>query len=172
MIDRPTAARLGVRIQDIDNALNNAFAQRQISTIYTQRNQYRVVLEVEPRLPARPDDLPTHLCAGRRTARRCRSRPWRRSSAALAPLVGQPPGPVPLVTHQLRPAAGRRDGRRAARLRARRRELHLPDSILPISPATRRPSRQSANSQPLLILAALIAVYIVLGVLYESLPTR
>src|SRR5262245_16141673 len=64
-IDRQTAARLGVRIQDIDNALNNAFAQRQISTIYTQRNQYRVVLEVDPRFQRDPSDLSRVFVPGR-----------------------------------------------------------------------------------------------------------
>src|SRR5207237_10816021 len=55
-IDRLAAARLGVRIQDIDNALNNAFAQRQISTLYTQRNQYRVILEIDPLYQRDPID--------------------------------------------------------------------------------------------------------------------
>ena len=72
-IDRQAAARLGVRIQDIDNALNNAFSQRQISTIYTQRNQYRVILEVDPRFQRDPTDLDAHLRARAATARRCRS---------------------------------------------------------------------------------------------------
>ena len=64
-IDRQTAARLGVRIQDINNALNNAFAQRQISTIYTQRNQYRVILEVDPRFQRDPSDLSRIYVPGR-----------------------------------------------------------------------------------------------------------
>ena len=80
-IDRDAAARLGVDIQDIDNALNNAFSQRQISTIYTQRNQYRVILEVDPRLQRDPSDLSTHLRARRATACRCRFPPWSTSSA-------------------------------------------------------------------------------------------
>src|SRR5205823_6067170 len=57
IIDRPAASRLGVRMQDIDNALNNAFAQRQISTIYSERNQYRVILEVDPLFQRDPSDL-------------------------------------------------------------------------------------------------------------------
>ena len=56
-IDRVAAARLGVRIQDIDNALNNAYSQRQISTLYTQRNQYRVILEIDPQYQRDPTDL-------------------------------------------------------------------------------------------------------------------
>ena len=92
-IDRTAAARLGVRIQDIDSALNNAFSQRQISTIYGARNQYRVILEVDRKYPRDPNDLSPDL---RRRARRhagaavgggaCRAR--HRAAGR------QPPGPV------------------------------------------------------------------------------
>ncbi|MFX7816634.1 efflux RND transporter permease subunit, partial [Acinetobacter baumannii] len=63
-IDRKTAASLGVQVQDIDNALNNAFSQRQISTIYTQRNQYKIILEVDPRLQGDPTALEKIYVAG------------------------------------------------------------------------------------------------------------
>ena len=72
-IDRQAASRLGVQMQDIDNALNNAFAQRQISTIYTQRNQYSVVLEVDPQFPARPERPCARVRARAAAVRRCRS---------------------------------------------------------------------------------------------------
>ena len=72
-IDRQAAARLGVRIQDIDNALNNAFAQRQISTIYTQRNQYRIDPRGRPALPARSRRTCRASSCPAATARRCRS---------------------------------------------------------------------------------------------------
>ena len=61
-IDREAAARFGVRVQDIDNALNNAFSQRQISTIYGPRNQYRVILEVDRKYQRDPSDLTARLC--------------------------------------------------------------------------------------------------------------
>ena len=102
-IDRQTASRLGVRMQDIDSALNNAFAQRQISTIYTQRNQYRIVLEVDPRYQRDP----------RRLQPRVRARPERRAGAALERDPGgedagaagrQPPGALPGGDDQLQPA--------------------------------------------------------------------
>ena len=64
-IDRQAAARLGVDVQDINNALNSAFSQRQISTIYTQRNQYRVILEVDPRYQRQPSDLSRIFVPGR-----------------------------------------------------------------------------------------------------------
>ena len=75
-IDRQAAARLGVNVQDINSALNNAFSQRQISTVYTERNQYRVVLEVDAGVPARPVRSLAHLRARAATACRCRSTAW------------------------------------------------------------------------------------------------
>src|SRR5436309_10840652 len=66
-IDRQKAAMLGVRVQDIDNALNNAFSQRQISIIYTQRNQYMVVLEIDPKFQTDPSNLEHIFVAGART---------------------------------------------------------------------------------------------------------
>src|SRR3978361_2397794 len=63
-IDRKTASSLGVRVQDIDNALNNAFAQRQISIIYTQRNQYMVVLEIDRKFQSAPATLERVFVAG------------------------------------------------------------------------------------------------------------
>ena len=68
-IDRVAASRLGVRVQDIANALNNAYAQRQVSTIYTQRNQYRVVLEIDPRYQRSPVDLDRIYVSGATTPR-------------------------------------------------------------------------------------------------------
>ena len=81
-IDRAAAARLGVRITDIDSALNNAFSQRQISTIYGARNQYRVILEVDRKYPRDPNDLSQIYVPGARRHARCRSPRSRMSSAA------------------------------------------------------------------------------------------
>ena len=64
VIDRAAASRLGVKVQDIDNALNNAFSQRQISTIFTQRNQYRVILETDPQFQRDPSNLDRVFVAG------------------------------------------------------------------------------------------------------------
>ena len=81
-IDRAAAARLGVQVQDIDNALNDAFSQRQISTIYTQRNQYRVILELDRQYTRDPTDLSQIYVSGAKATRRCRCRKWRMSRAA------------------------------------------------------------------------------------------
>ena len=86
-----------MRIQDIDNALNNAFAQRQISTIYTQRNQYRIVLEVDPRFQRDPSDLSRVFVPGRGGVQ-VPLTSLIRVDKALAPLVVNHQGPFPAVT--------------------------------------------------------------------------
>ncbi len=72
VIDRDTAARLGITPQTIDDTLYDAFGQRQVSTMYTQLNQYHVVMEVAPRVLAEPRDAAATSTSARRTARRCR----------------------------------------------------------------------------------------------------
>src|SRR5258708_24497900 len=104
VIDRKTASSLGVRVQDIDNALNNAFAQRQISIIYTQRNQYMVVLEIDPKFQNDPSDLERIFVAGANSTQVPLSAVvhYRRDLAALA--VSHPQlYPSPAVSVHLLP---------------------------------------------------------------------
>ena len=108
-VDRMAAARLGVDIQDIDNALNNAFAQRQISTIYTARNQYQVILEVDPRLQREIADIDRVHVPGRDGVQVPLASVIK-INRTLAPLGGQSPGPVPGRYFLLQPA-GRRQPR-------------------------------------------------------------
>ena len=96
-IDRHAAARLGVRVQDINNALNNAFAQRQVSVIYTQRNQYRVILEVDPRFQRDPADLSRIFVPGRDGVQVPLTSVIS-IDKTLAPLVVNHQGPFPAVT--------------------------------------------------------------------------
>jgi multidrug efflux pump subunit AcrB len=167
-IDRQAAASLGVRVQDIDAALNNAFSQRQISTIYTQRNQYRVILEVDPRLQRDPADL-THIFVPGNGRTQVPLSAVARFDRSLAPLVVNHQGQFPSVTitFGLRPdlplETAKADIERAVA------GLHMPDVIHAEFAGDVRAFAQTASAQPLLILAALLAVYIVLGVLYESL---
>jgi len=167
-LDRKTAASLGVQVTDIDNALNNAFSQRQVSIIYTQRNQYQVILEVDPRLQGDPSALDSIYVAGNGA-----------SQVPLSAVVHMERGLSPLsVFHQssfpsntisfnvpdgvpLQTATGNI-------LRAVE-ELHMPEGIRGEFAGNAADSQKTASKQPLLILGALIAVYIVLGVLYESL---
>jgi hydrophobe/amphiphile efflux-1 (HAE1) family protein len=168
VIDRQTAAQLGVRIQDIDSALNNAFAQRQISTIYTQRNQYRIVLEVDPRFQRDPSDLAHVFVPGRNGAQVPLSS-LVRVDKALAPLVVNHQGPFPAVTitYNLKPEATLDEATQG--IREAIAELRMPDAIRAEAAGDAKAFAQQATTQPLLIIAALISVYIVLGVLYESL---
>jgi len=167
-IDRQTAARLGVRIEDISNALANAFAQRQISTIYTQRNQYRVILEVEPRYQRDPGDF-AHIFVPGGNGMQVPLSSVIRVDKSLAPLLVNHQGPFPAFTisYSLRPEMSLEEATQA--IRAAVAGLHLPDSIRADSAGDAKAFAEQANSQVLLIIAALLAVYIVLGVLYESL---
>ena len=92
-IDRVAASRLGVRMQDIDNALNNAYAQRQISTLYTQRNQYRVILEIDPQYQRDPTDLDRIYVSGANNTQVPLDAVTKIDARAFA-AGGQPPGPV------------------------------------------------------------------------------
>jgi len=199
VIDRDAAARLCVQIQDIDNALNNAFAQAQISTIYAARNQYRVVLEIDPRLQRDPSNLDriyvaasvsspgANGCiraAGTAGAATSNTSPGvsvgtaanqvplssiARFDKSITPLVVNHQGQFPsiTVTYNLKPDAGIDDA--TSNIRQAVSELHLPDTIHAEAAGDAKDFAQTIGAQPLLIIAALIAVYIVLGVLYESL---
>ncbi len=142
-IDRTAAARLGVRVQDINNALNNAFSQRQVTTIYTKRNQYRIILEVDPRYQRDPGDLDRIFVSARGNAQIPLSSVIK-IERGLAPLVVNHQGPFPAVTisynlkaeHQHRRSDGRTaEGHRRitpARYdprRIRRRRKSLPCSV-------------------------------------------
>jgi len=168
VIDRVAAARLGVDISDIDGALNNAFSQRQISTIFSQRNQYRVILEIDPIFQRDPTDLSRVYVNGAGNTQ-VPLASVARFEKSIAPLVVNHQGQFPSVTisYNLKPDAtleqASNDIQRAVA------ELHLPDAVRADFAGDVRAFAQAAGAQPLLIVAALIAVYIVLGVLYESL---
>src|SRR4051794_7114887 len=167
-IDRPAAARLGVRVQDIDAALSNAYAQRQISTIYTARNQYRVILEVDAPYQRDPNDL-SHIYVPGSGGRQIPLANVARFERAIAPLVINHQGQFPAVTISF----GLREGialeTATAGVQQAVLDMRLPDSVQAQFAGDAKAFAQSAGAQPLLILAALIAIYIVLGVLYESL---
>jgi len=167
-IDRPAAARLGVRVQDIDAALSNAYAQRQISTIYTSRNQYRVILEVDPLYQRDPNDL-SHIYVPGNGGAQIPLSNVAKFERAIAPLVINHQGQFPAVTISF----GLRDGvaleTATADVQQAVGEMRLPDIVQAEFAGDAKAFAQSAGAQPLLILTALVAIYIVLGVLYESL---
>lgn len=167
-IDRMTAARLGVDISDIDSALSNAFSQRQISTIYTPRNQYKVILEVDARFQREIADIGRIYVPGRDGVQVPLTTVIK-VNPTVAPLVVNHQGTFPAVTfsYNLPPDMTLEAATQAIDQAVA--ELHMPDSIRVEAAGDAKSFAQQANTQPLLILAALLAVYIVLGVLYESL---
>ncbi len=167
-IDRKTAASLGVQVQDIDNALNNAFSQRQISTIYTQRNQYKVVLEVDPRLQGDPTALEKIYVAGAGDAQVPLSAVVK-MERGLSPLSVYHQASFPSNTISFNVPDGVPLQTATDNILRAVEELHMPEGIRGEFAGNAADSQKTASKQPLLILGALIAVYIVLGVLYESL---
>jgi multidrug efflux pump len=167
-IDRNMASRLGVSVSDIDNALNNAFSQRQISTIYTQRNQYKVVLETDPKFQSDPSDLTRIFVAGDNGAQVPLSTvvKYQRGLSPLGVFHSQS-FPSTTVSFNLLPDAPLEAA--TANIQRAVDELHMPDGIRGSFDGSAGDFRKASGSQPILILAALVAMYIVLGVLYESL---
>ena len=147
VIDRQDAARYGVKIQDIDNALNNAFAQRQISTIYSARNQYRVVLEIDPLFQRDPSDLTRLYVAGANGVQVPLSS-VARIERGLAPLVINHQGSFPVGHRHLQPRAEYHAVAGAGRHRPRGRRI-APAGIDP-----RRAGRRRAAGAALRRLAA------------------
>ncbi len=168
VIDRIAAARLGVSVQDVGTALNNSFSQRQVSIMYSARNQYRVVLEVEPQFQRAPSDLGNVYVTAKGGAQVPLSAVTR-TERGLAPLTVAHQGQFPSVTfsYSVPPSIPADEAHR--RVGAALAALRLPDSIRANQAGDLKASTQQARSQPLLILTAIVAVYIVLGVLYESL---
>ena len=167
-IDRRMASSLGVRVQDIDNALNNAFSQRQISYIYTQRNQYVVVLEIDPRFQSDPSNLERIYVAGANDVQVPLSAlvHYQKGLSALAVFHS---GGVPstTVSFNLLPDVPLEVA--TTNIQQAVNELHMPEGIRGSFDGNAGDFNKTSGRQPLLILGALVAMYIVLGVLYESL---
>jgi hydrophobe/amphiphile efflux-1 (HAE1) family protein len=167
-IDRPAASRYGVRIQDIDAALANAYAQRQVSTIYTARNQYRVILEIDPLYQRDPNDLSQIYVPGNNGTQIPLSN-VARFERSIAPLVINHQGQFPAVTISFGLKEGVALDVATEDVRQAVLDMRLPDVIQAEFAGDAKAFAASAGAQPLLILAALVAIYLVLGVLYESL---
>ncbi len=167
VIDRDTASRLGILPQAIDDTLYDAFGQRQVSTIFTQLNQYHVVLEVDPQFSQNPDSLKNiyvHSNSGMQVPLAAFSH-FETSNAALA--VNHQ-GQFPVVTLSFNLAPGVSLGEATQAIQRTEQDIHLPPSIHTSFQGTAAAFQNSLSSEPWLILAAIVTVYIVLGVLYES----
>jgi multidrug efflux pump len=204
VIDRANAGRLGVAVADIDNALNNAYSQRQVSHVYTDRNQYNIVLEVDPRLQTDPSLLDriyvgatgattsktgtsailgnivangsiTATSAVTTSATIITSKAQVPLSAVAhfergaAPLAVRHQGQFPAATISFNIPPGTALGDATASVTKAAGELRMPDSVHTDFAGNARFLAQSLDAEPALIGAAFLTIYIVLGVLYESL---
>ena len=206
-VDKDSAARLGISARDVDNALYNAFGQRQVSTIYADLNQYRVIMELAPRFIRSPESLKdiyvparataataaaTSSSTAAATATAAAANPGLRDQATGQVLSNTATTMVPLsaiatitqsakaasVSHQdgelsttvsynLAEGSTLADGQAA--VRQAEADIRMPNNVRGSFAGSARDAQQSQNEQPMLILAALVVIYIVLGILYESL---
>jgi multidrug efflux pump subunit AcrB len=167
VIDRDTASRLGVTPQDIDNALYDAFGQRQVSTIYETLNQYHVVMEVAPQFQRSPDALQIVYVRSSSGAMVPLSA-FTHFGPSNTPLAANHQGQFPSVTLSFNLAQGVSLGEATAVIDTAERALGFPATIHASFQGTAAAFQTSTQSEPVLILTALLTVYIVLGVLYES----
>ena len=167
VIDRDTASRLGITPQMIDDALYDAFGQRQISIMFTQLNQYRLVLEVKPDFKNEPRDL-KEIYIRSPDGGMVPLGSFTRIEETTAPLTVNHQGQFPVVTVSFNLAPGVSLGEAVEAIDTAKREIELPPSIVAGFQGTAQAFQASLKNTPILILAALVTVYIVLGVLYES----
>ena len=168
-VDRVTAGRLGVTMQAVNDALSNAFGQRQVSTIYEQANQYRVVLEAAPEYRSDPSRLSRLYVPSSTTGTQVLLTSVATMKYETAPLAisHQDQFPAITISFNLAPNASLSDA--LAAVDTARKKVNLPATVTGTFYGDAAEFSKSLQGQPWLILAAIITIYIVLGVLYESL---
>jgi len=166
-VDREKAGRLGISMQVINDTLNDAFAQRQISTIYAQANQYRVILEAMPQYQQDPSSL-SKLFVSSTNGAQVPVSAFTGMQRTIAPLTISHQAQFPAVTisFNLAPDAALSDA--VAAIAKAERDIGMPASIVGGYSGDAAEFGRSLAGEPWLILAAAVAIYIVLGVLYES----
>jgi multidrug efflux pump len=167
VVDRDSASRLGVSMLAIDETLNDAFGQRPVSTMYQGLNQYRVVLEIAPEYQQSPSAL-QNIYVAAQTGKLVPLSSFARYETRAASLAVNHQGQFPAVTLSFNLAPGASLGDAVDHIQEAQRQIGLPADVHASFQGTAQAFQDSLSSQPLLILAALVAVYIVLGVLYES----
>ena len=167
VIDRDTAGRLGIQAQAIDDTLYDAFGQRQVSTIYTALNQYHVVLEVAPEFQQNPEAL-NAIYVKSSTGAQVPLSAITHFAPSTTPLAVNHQGFFPSVTLSFNLAPGIALSDAVTSIQGAERDVGLPASVRASFQGTAQAFQDSLSNQPILILAALVTVYIVLGVLYES----
>ena len=166
-IDRDTSSRLGISPQAIDDTLYDAFGQRQVATMYTQLNQYRVVMEVKPSFQQNPDAL-QYIFVKTSGGEEVPLSAITTSTLASTSLAINHQGQFPSITISFNLTAGKALGEAVDSVHRAERAIGMPPSMHAAFTGTAQAFKDSLSSEPLLILTALFAVYIVLGILYES----
>ena len=167
IIDRDTAARLGVSAQDIDSVLYDAFGQRQVSTIYEPLNQYHVVMEVAPEFQQSPETLETTY-VNSSNGNMVPLSSFAHFGPANTSLAVNHQGQWPAVTISFNLAPGVSLGQATRLIENAQHSIRFPATIHASFQGTAAAFKESLADEPVLIMAALLAVYIVLGILYES----
>ena len=167
VIDRDTASRLGITPQNIDDTLDDAYGQRQVSTIFTQLNQYHVILEASPKYQRTPTSLDS-IYVKSSNGTQVPLSTFTHFETRQAALVINHQGQFPAVTISFNVAPGKSIGDAVTAVNQAKKELNIPPSVNAEFQGSAKAFVASLANEPILILAALIVVYIVLGVLYES----
>ncbi len=167
VIDRDTASRLGAAVQDIDNTLGDAFGQRQVSNIYKGLNQYHVVLEVAPEYQQSPEALKS-IYVPSKSGKLVPLSAFAHYEPSNTALSVNHQGIFPAITLSFNLAPGASLGPAVEHIEAARREIRVPNTVHATFQGTAQAFQDSLSNQLVLILTALAAVYIVLGILYES----
>jgi multidrug efflux pump len=167
IVDREHAAQLGISQSAVDDALYDAFGQRQVSTIYVPLNQFRVVLEIDQRLAQSPDRLNRIFVRGANGVR-VPLATFAKFSTEATPLAVTHSGQFPSVTLSFNLPIGVSLGQAVDAINDLQRELGIPARITGRFQGTAQEFQAALSNQPLLIAAAIAAVYLVLGILYES----
>jgi len=167
VIDRDTAGRLGVSVSEIDNTLNDAFGQRQVSNIYKGINQYHVVLEVEQQYQRNPETL-KNIYAQSNTGKLVPLSSFSHFEPAKSALTVNHQGIFPAITLSFNLAPGASLGPAVEQIEQVKAEMRMPPTVHGTFQGTAQAFQDSLSSEGLLIISALAAVYIVLGILYES----
>jgi multidrug efflux pump len=168
VIDRDAASRLGVTVANLDTTLNDAFGQRQVGVIYNPLNQYRVVMELAPQFLQGPETLARLFVTGRSGAQVPLSA-FARVETTNTPLSVNHQGGSPASTISFNLPQGVSLSDATTAIDSAMAELGVPVSVRGSFAGTANAFQRSLNSQPLLIAAAIITIYLVLGMLYESL---
>ena len=166
-VDRETASRLGVSMQAVSDTLNDAFGQRQIATIYSQANQYRVILEAAPQYQSDPKSLDKLYVAGASDTQ-VPLNAFTTATFTTAPLVISHDEQFPAVTISFDLAKGASLSEAVAEVTAAEQDIGMPDTIQRKYSGDAEEFASSLAGEPWLILAAVVTIYIVLGLLYES----